>query len=612
VCTAAAGLGRYRIDNSLRNWAPAIAGHEKIATYAVIGGGREVLNPQELAPKLEALNEVMVCVTPDTVGDMNPLLDIRRAPKGRHGAAFDDPDYTGLFCFAKRGVGDAKFMDIIDRVLRDIYGEDADRLALGGPAVFTTALNDWSQRRLPLISVLIIVLGSLMLRWVVKRTRAMLSATVAIVGSQVALVGAISWLNIPMDMVVSMTWPLMMALGYSFAAHRVLRRGISGTLALCVLTTSGGIFAFVFCDFPPIRAFATWGAVGLLLTWASVMLLVTPVSVSTPFAPTTAKGHSRVLINAYTWLIDHPRSVVAIALIVILSAAACLPQLSLQGDPIRYFPDTSRVYRDYQQLNSRLIGMLPFEVSVSVNDKADAHKDVAAMLAQTPGVRLVVNVSVIDPKADQTYLAFADGSSLSDLVAAQPRWQAWATEHDLKIMWAGVAAQLHEVSVGVSRVAVTAFPVMVLIAGLVVFYTGGRDWRLALIGAVVNIFPIAVLTHVVVILGWRLSLPSLMIGAIAVGIAIDDTLHIVAGLRDGVDIRSVLMRCWRPCVGSSLIAAFCLALFMISPFAPTAEFGLLMALAILSALVGDMILLPAAVILMRPDTSEIDRDAGAV
>ncbi len=154
---------------------------------------------------------------------------------------------------------------------------------------------------------------------------------------------------------------------------------------------------------------------------------------------------------------------------------------------------------------------------------------------------------------------------------------------------------------GVLRVAVIAFPAMVLIAGVAVFFVGGRDWKFALIGAMVNLFPIAVLILATTILGWRLSLPSLMIGAIAVGVAIDDTLHIVADLRSGRDIRVVMLRCWRPCVGSSLIAAVCMGMFALTPFAPTAEFGLLMSMAILAALVGDMILLPAAVTLIQPD-----------
>jgi len=247
--------------------------------------------------------------------------------------------------------------------------------------------------------------------------------------------------------------------------------------------------------------------------------------------------------------------------------------------------------------------MLPFEVTARGVDGAAGQADVAGMLVGTPGVRLVVDISLLDPAAGGTYLCFADGAGLDRLVSAQRGWQAWAKSRGLDLKWSGVASQLQAMSSGVTRVAATAVPGMVLLASLVVWLVGGCDWRLGLIGAWVNFFPVAALVVLLVLLGLPISLPSLMIGAIAVGAAVDDTLHIVQGLRRGGDVRRVLIGCWRPCVGSSLITAACMSVFVLSPFGPTHQFGVLMAATVIAALVGDMLLLPAAIVLMkrRPD-----------
>jgi predicted RND superfamily exporter protein len=94
----------------------------------------------------------------------------------------------------------------------------------------------------------------------------------------------------------------------------------------------------------------------------------------------------------------------------------------------------------------------------------------------------------------------------------------------------------------------------------------------------------------------------MMFGLSAVGVAADDTVHLLHRTpRSSLARRTTftLAECWRPCVGSSLIAACCLAVFALSPFRPTAQFGVLLAAAILAALLADMLVLPAALRLLN-------------
>lgn len=607
VGLAASGLGGYRIENSLHHWAPKLAGHDLTQTYVVIGGEKEWLDTAALAEALGSIPEVLLCIRPDGPGV--PLFGLYRAPRGpgRNGAVFDDPGYTGLFCFARADADSALFLDAVKRVIVRELGEHGDQVALGGPAVFASALDDWSQRRLPFLSVLIVVVGAVFLKYVGGSIKVALSATAAIVGSQIVLVGIISWLGVPMDMVMSMVSPLMMALGFSFAAHRALRPSVSGTLALCAATTAAGILGFVFTDFPPVRSFAAWGAIGLMLTWGCVMLLVGQARLPSRRGRGQRRLSRFLLRTVYVCAFGKPRIVVFTALLLTLLAGVCLPRLQLRRDPIGYFPENARVSRDYRELDRRLIGMLPFEVAVTGDAGAigRAGADAGEMLSRTPGVRLVVDISPIDPSHTKLYVGFADGDGLDDLVAAQGDWRRWADERNLSLQWAGVAAQLHAVAAGLVRVSATAFPAMVLMAAAIVWLIGGRDIRLAMIGAWVNLLPIVVLIPAVYLAGVPLSLPSLMIGAIAVGTAIDDTLHLVVGLSKGHSIRRVWLRCLRPCAGSSLVAAACMAMFVLSPFRPTAEFGALMAVAIIAALAGDMVLFPAVLTLTQPDAREL-------
>jgi len=239
-------------------------------------------------------------------------------------------------------VSDPRFLGAVRGELRAELGDAAGGLALGGPAVFTTALNDWSQRRSTMLSGLVVLVGVLLLWWVVRDRLSVAASAVAIVGSQVMLVGMICRLGIRVDMVLSMVWPLMMALGFSFAAHRSLRRGVSGTLVLCGLTTAGGIVGFAFCRFPPIRSFALWGSVGLMLTWASVMLLVRPASrvgcCGQPVGHVGFRWLRALQRGAYAWSFGRPGVVVTAGVALTVVGLVCLPLLKIQNAPIRYFP----------------------------------------------------------------------------------------------------------------------------------------------------------------------------------------------------------------------------------------------------------------------------------
>lgn len=602
VAASAAGMSRYHIDNSLHRWMPDSGEKRFGETYVVIGGSKRWLDPGALSQKLSALPEVMMCLRPGAPSTLMVVLHRGDSPDTQPRPVFDDTGYTGLFCIAREGVDTADFLRAVRNTIADTYPQRIGETALGGPAVFTEALNDWSQRGLPMISAFIVLAGALLLVCVTGRLRASIAASAAIVCGQVILVGLMSWVGVAMDMVLSMVSPLMISLGYSFAAHRILRTNITGTLVWCAVTTATGIFGFVFSDFPPIRSFAGWGALGLLITWGSIMWLVQPDPHAGHPGMFPRRLKRRIVRSAYACAYRHPASTVFTALFFIVASWLCLPLLDLEHDPISYFPAHSRVYRDYTELDRRLIGMLPFEVVIRPTQDGPGSTALPVprageMLARTPGVRLVIETEFFGSDGSRRYLGFADGDGLADLAAAQGAWRDWAGARQLSIRWTGVAAQLHAIAEGMARVSATAFPVMVVLAGFVVWMISGGGLRVAAIGAAVNLLPIAVLIPVMALARLPVSLPSLMIGAIAVGIAVDDTLHLTAGLNRRTDHRRVWRRCLRPCAGSSLIAAACMAGFILAPFRPTAEFGALMSLGVLSALAADLFVMPGALIL---------------
>jgi len=94
---------------------------------------------------------------------------------------------------------------------------------------------------------------------------------------------------------------------------------------------------------------------------------------------------------------------------------------------------------------------------------------------------------------------------------------------------------------------------------------------------------------------------TIMVAAVAFGIAVDDTIHFIThwrmaracGLSGDEALRETMEVKCRPIVCTTLILAGILAVFVLASFPPVVHFGLLLAAGLVGALVAALGLLPA-------------------
>lgn len=122
-----------------------------------------------------------------------------------------------------------------------------------------------------------------------------------------------------------------------------------------------------------------------------------------------------------------------------------------------------------------------------------------------------------------------------------------------------------------------------------------------------NAFPILVNFGVMGCFGIELCVATSLIASIAIGLSVDDTIHYAfrynrefkkGGTRDRALFRTT-SSVGRPIVFTSLAVSLGFSVLLFSSFVPTILFGLLMVVTTASALVGDLVILPA--ILYRTD-----------
>ncbi len=140
-----------------------------------------------------------------------------------------------------------------------------------------------------------------------------------------------------------------------------------------------------------------------------------------------------------------------------------------------------------------------------------------------------------------------------------------------------------------------------------------RDWgspigphnllniRGGMISMLPNIFPIVIVFGFMGHCGIEVDIGSMMTASVAMGVAVDDTIHFLNWYRRSLSegqsrldaIKVAYSRVATAMTQTTLIGGFGLAAFALSTFTPTQRFGVLMLFLLAMALVGDLILLPA-------------------
>jgi hypothetical protein len=92
-----------------------------------------------------------------------------------------------------------------------------------------------------------------------------------------------------------------------------------------------------------------------------------------------------------------------------------------------------------------------------------------------------------------------------------------------------------------------------------------------------------------------------MVGAIALGIAVDDTVHVLMAWKNTEGRReatqAALKKVWWPVLTTSLAAAAGFLVLSVSAFIPMRKFGLITSAVMVLAVVADLLVLPSLLLL---------------
>lgn len=450
---------------------------------------------------------------------------------------------------------------------------------------------------------------------------------------------------------------------------------MSGTCFLTLATTAVGFGSLAVAEADVLKALAFQAAAGMLAAYFTLMLIM-PATLwlcrRSLFADLTAgaSGDSRRSGIADAWarlVLSHGRMITAVMLLIAATSVWWCTDLRINSYLFETYRPNHPTMQAVQLMDDRMSGIVSLEIQLSadqesrffqpdmiaslqeIRERVDGdgrvtfYRDYLQFVAEFDSGRLL-RVSEEDvPGAIQRLnliLKKLDDDNLTSAFLGQDRPVARIMMRlrdigsaNMKELFAELSsilddelppgvryrmtgdAWLHAVCMDVF---VRDLFLSLITASVVIFLLISilfRSIRTGLISAIPNLFPLIMTVAWMKWNGYELTAGNVIVFAIGLGIAVDDTIHFLSRFRDErkhhssrVALERTLKSSGKAIVLTTILVVSGLSVLVFSKFLPTVRFAELTAITMLTALPGDLLLLPAMLSFLRADNRKPAED----
>lgn len=446
------------------------------------------------------------------------------------------------------------------------------------------------------------------------------------------------------------------------------------------LTTAAGFFSFSTSEVAPIEHLGIYAGLGCLLAFAVTVLLI-PALLSLlpmPDPARTERYHegivSRKMEDLGHWVERHPGGILVTAGVLFVISIMGISMVTVEGNTMAYLSKDHWVRKSITFMEDRLGGLSSFEVIFK------GPEDMAKQPVLLRAIDQMQDELLEDPKISNSfshvnylkdinqslnegrkemnrvpgtsnmvaqYLLLAEMSGDDDIsrfvnydytkARVTSRSPATLSNAYLAMMdraneivdeaksVAGVDAYITGVVplyAKFDRLLLTSQMESLTLAFFIIylFMTAlMKSWRIGLLSMIPNGLPIFITLAIMGYAGVNLDAATVMIAGIALGIAVDDTVHYLNRFkvelgRSNWDYSEAARRAThvvgRPIFFTSIILLVGFGVLIFGNFRPTRMFGFLTGMTMVFALIGDLVLLPAMLLKLKPWGESAPEEAG--
>lgn len=449
------------------------------------------------------------------------------------------------------------------------------------------------------------------------------------------------------------------SLGARAARRQIALKALRDAVGPCTLTTITTMIGFLALASSPmgvIQELGIYAAVGIGAALLASLVLMALVFMTAPIDRAPSLPAVDVLLSAaQRALVKRRVALTLTTLAVVFAAAWGAAQVKIDTNTLGYLPDSHRVSRDHKAIERGWGAYTPLDFVVSPGPGAQRVDDAQALAAldsfvaragALPGIKAGLHYGDLYRYAAQAIPGRnpEDPLSQGEVLSLRPRLDdarksAGPLKHYLneegslgRLTLQGQmmsARQLDQTLQALDQIAqetlgqsvrlepggypplyvqivdhvmasqIQGFAIALCLLFLVM-WLGLRSLRLALISVLPNVFPVLVMMGVMGAAGIDLDIATATVGAIVLGVAVDDTVHFLYAWRqaeaEGLSWEDCLARTFdkagRAAIVTTAILVVGFPVLMLASVTTVFAFGLLTTVAAIAALFGDLVLLP--------------------
>ncbi len=499
---------------------------------------------------------------------------------------------------------------------------------LGGTVYFAQALNQGLSLDLAKVISLLMGIAFLMLWQQLGNLKLVAALFVTMSFVLIWTLAVAVCLEIHLNLLSMMIFPLVFCVSLTSAIHLFCQnknqvwsgveayRHIKAPALIAMLTTALGCVSFIFAPQPVVAKMGWLLPIAVIFSFVAT-LWVTPVlfacfdsslKIKSPSRP--AKPHGR-----WAW------GVSLVLLVLAGVSASVMSQLKTNPDAFYFFKADSEFVESYQQIEQNLTGLVALELLIQSEDDDDLlsvrHQQQVLQLqrnlSQVSG--LMNRVSVFDwieklslavlPEDIRQSLISEDHSEARVTLRFrnsdgfdyhQTRQELQAvfdqSEHTgLKLTVTGLVPLILTAQDELLTIQAKVFFISLLLLSLLMALIF-RHIRVVIAALAANLIPLLLTVGVMVALDMAVNSFNIFVAAVMLGVIVDDTIHILYAWRQSENIDQALAQVGSALWITSVTVTLAFLSLAVSSFVPVIQFGVLAAVAVSSAYVCDVYLLP--------------------
>lgn len=473
--------------------------------------------------------------------------------------------------------------------------------------------------------------------------------------------GIVGLCGVPVNLLTSVVPSLALVVGTCDSIHfiedmrRSARRGVAGAAAssgairrvgaacgLTSLVTAIGFASLTAARIDAVRIFGLAAAAGAVASFLAVTLL-TPLLASTPVFSGMGLGRSsrlagRLANSLTAFSVRYPRSIATVGCAATLLLAVSAIGLDADNRVIDSLPREAAASQTLTHVDHEFGGAMGVDVVVRWPEGLgwldtgvlESLEDVHGVLNQSGGITRAISLATVAETLPERTRQRLDAAEFRDLVDEENRMAIVRArvgdlgsrklegvydriDSGLATLAASHPGWTFELT-GMSVVSARNIRQLVHDLGssllLEVAVIGGilavafRSPLVGIVSLIPNVFPLAVIGALLMALGKSLDPATVIVFNVCLGLAVDDTVHVLSALqrqrREGLSIATAVRRAvaetGNAVVLGGVVLAIGFAAVTVSSVPALSRFGMLACAAVAAATVAELVFLPALLI----------------